>query len=511
MALAFKKCGSHCSVLELGAELRASSAGRLSTDRSVYVHSSSLEDFTGGAEGALDEPAASTAPDNSSALPLTLVCGVPGSCHGAVGKSLMAFSKSSDWTEVVLAAGEPDFAELVKAARDASTKGGDNRRLLLVTEGYVDVVRLTSAIATHPDLSAMCRVASVVAVVKPANFSIRREGHVSRKFGADEEETFTESTSVLPALLDQCAWGWTSAIVILGSSAASQNALQARLAQVNPAATIVRAAYTMQWDLGSADADRTRAAEACLGLLSADELETVLSTASFDSEAMKKVRASVSPQWPKIESLDAETAVPQRVVFGFQPTLDRTRLQKSLQQLLKFKPDKSWPDPAPRVLFCRVIARTVDSDSKYADMTFTAEESDVALRSTVGLVTSIVMYGEELEQNTEWLKRRMLDCRPVVPSVLKLIENFDQLPKEQLKKIQELALADNPDRDLPEGTFYDGSMYIDFDGNRSAWHPAMVAWCKEELEKCNLDTNAKNEEIAATTELYKKEESSLVG
>ena len=452
MALAFKKCGSDCSVLELGAELRASSAGRLSTDRSVYVHSASLEDFTGGAEGALDEPAASTAPDNSSALPLTIVCGVPGSCHGTVGKSLMAFSKSSDWTEAVLAAGEPDFAELVKAARDAATKGGDSQRLLVVTEGYVDVVRLTSAIATHPDLSTLCRVASVVAVVKPANFSIRREGHVSNKFGADEEETFTESTSVLPALLDQCAWGWTSAIVILGSSAASQNALQARLAQVNPAATIVRGAYTMQWDFGtSSDADRTRAAEACLGLLSADELETVLSTSSFDSEAMKKVRASVSPHWPKIESLDAETAVPQRVAFDFQPTLDRTRLLKSLQQLLKSKPDKTWPKPAPRVLFCRVIARTADSDSKYADMAFTPEEADVALRLTEGLTASIVMYGEELEQNTEWLKLRLLDCRPLVPSVLKPVETFEQLPTEQLKQIQDLALADNPDRDLPEG------------------------------------------------------------
>lgn len=46
-------------------------------------------------------------------------------------------------------------------------------------------------------------------------------------------------------------------------------------------------------------------------------------------------------------------------------------------------------------------------------------------------------------------------------------------------------------------------MYIDFDGNRSKWHPAMATWCKGEVEKGNLEINAKNEEIAETTELYK--------
>lgn len=510
MALAFSKCGSACSCLELGAELRAGAAGSLSADRSVYVHSSSLEEFCAGKETDL-ELSTSQALEDSSAVPLTIVCGVPGSSHTAVAQSLMAFSKACDWSEVLLAAGEPDFAALISAARAANADAGDdaaNRRLLLVTEGYVDVVRLTSAITTHPELSGLCRIASVIAVVKPANFSIRREGHVAKKFGADEEEQFSESTSVLPALLDQCAWGWTNAIVILGSSAAVQNQLQARLSQVNPDATIVRAAYTMQWELAKAsDADRSRAAEACLGLLSAEELEAVLSTTAFDSGSMKQVRASVAPQWPQIASLAGDTPVPERVAFEFEPVLDRARLLKSLQQMLTFRPDKSWPEPAPRLLFCQLVARTTDSgEGNYADMTFTAAEADVAIRPTDGKPTSVLMYGENLEHNIEWLKRRLLTCRPSVPSVLKPIENFAQLPTEKLKQIQDLALAENPDRDLPEGTFYDGAMYIDFDGNRSEWHPAMAEWCKAEVDQGNSDVSRQNAEIQILNKRYKEEE-----
>ena len=93
-----------------------------------------------------------------------------------------------------------------------------------------------------------------------------------------------------------------------------------------------------------------------------------------------------------------------------------------------------------------------------------------------------------------------------MPSVLKPIENFAQLPTEKLKQIQDLALAENPDRDLPEGTFYDGAMYIDFDGNRSEWHPAMAEWCKAEVDQGNSDVSRQNAEIQILNKRYKEEE-----
>jgi len=500
-----------CSCLELGAELRSATAGSLSSDRSVYVHSSSLEEFCAGKETAVQSKV-SQASAEASTVPLTIVCGVPGSSHTAVAKSVMAFSKASEWSEVLLATGEADLTALVSCAR-ACTGGVANRRLLVVTEGYVDIVQLTSAIVTHPELSTMCHIASVITVVKPTNFSIRREGQIEKKFGADEDEQFSESTGVLPALLDQCAWGWATAIVILGSSASAQNELQNRLSKVNPDATIVRGAYTMQWELAQTDdADRTRAAEACLGLLSAEELEAVLSTAAFGSDSMKQARASVSPQWPQMTTAGADSApVPERIDFAFQPVLDRERLRKSLQRLLAFKPDKSWPQPSPRLFFCHVIARTVDSgEGKYADMTFTPAESDVAVCPADGNSAGVVMYGENLAGNVEWIKRRLLDCRPPVPSALKCIENFEQLPTDKLQKIQDAALSDNPDRDLPEGTFYDGAMYIDFDGNRSTWHPAMADWCKDEIEKENGEVAKKNAEMQTLKTRYQEEEAATL-
>ena len=85
----------------------------------------------------------------------------------------MAFSKSAEWTEVQLPPSEQDEAAdlsgLVAAAKTATSA---NSRILLSTEGYVDIVSLTSAITLHPELSGLCRIGSVVAVVKPTNFSI---------------------------------------------------------------------------------------------------------------------------------------------------------------------------------------------------------------------------------------------------------------------------------------------------------------------------------------------------
>ena len=514
MALAFSKCGTTCSCTDLGAELRASPSGSRHSDRSVYVHASSLSEFCAGpveAGAEADVSARSSPPKltggTSTLTPLTVVCGVPGSSHSVVARSLMAFSKSAEWTEVQLPPSEQDEAAdlsgLVAAAKSATSA---NSRILLSTEGYVDIVSLTSAITLHPELAGLCRIGSVVAVVKPTNFSIRRDGEISTKFSGEAEEQFSESTAVLPMLLDQCAWGWTHAIVILGSSASVQNELQSRLSLVNPDATIVRGAYTMQSDIATVDSDRTRAAEACLGMLSADELETILATDAFETDSMKRIRASVAPNWPRVETVDGRVApVPERLAFDFTPVLDRSRLRKSMQTLLDFKADEKWPAPPPQVLFCRVVAVTEDSGGKRAAISFTVAESDVSIVDGAGS-GSVVLYGENLHQHAEWLKRRLLECRPPMPALLKPIASFEQLPSEQLRDIQDTMLAENPDRELPDGTFYDGQMYIDFDGNRSVWHPAMAQWCSDAVAQGNDKITAKNADIKTTIERYRSEE-----
>ena len=93
-----------------------------------------------------------------------------------------------------------------------------------------------------------------------------------------------------------------------------------------------------------------------------------------------------------------------------------------------------------------------------------------------------------------------------MPSALKRIENFEQLPTDKLKKIQDQALSENPDHDLPEGTFYDGAMYIDFDGNRSEWHPAMADWCKNEMDQENHKVAKRNAEMQTMKMRYQEEE-----
>lgn len=471
LALAFANVGAPFDCTQLGSELTADPSGTGPADRSVFVNCTSLQDFTSGHVSAETFEVQTV-----GRVPLFVVCGVPGSRHGVVARSLESFGAAvGDWTVMRQQSDEVDLSELAAAAQQAAKS--PRPRLMFITEGYIDIVNLSGTIVTHKELASLCFIANVVAVVNPSNISIERKGQVAPKFASDVEQQFSDKSAVLPLLLDQCAWGWAGAIVILGGSAKVQNEMQQRLSKVNPDAMVVRAAYTMLWEIGDADQDRKRAAEACLGMLSRAELDALLSTETFYAESMRRVRTSIAPEWPLQLRHVTASDVPEQLAFQWRPVLDRDRLLRSMQSLLAFSPDSSWCQPPPRVLYARVIAHTCDSAGRFADMSFTAAQSDVTLRAE-GDVSSggmVQLYGENLGASVQWLKRRFLDCRPVLPSRPKTIASFEELAPEQLQAIAEAAQLDS--RALPDGCFYDGKHYVSFEGASSKWHPAMAQLC----------------------------------
>merc|ERR1711871_126615 len=220
-------------------------------------------------------------------------------------------------------------------------------------------------------------------------------------------------------------------------------------------------------------------------MLSREEMDALLSTETFNAEGMRRVRASIAPEWPTQLRQVAESDLPERLSFQFGSVLDRGRLLRSMQSLLAFSPDSCWCKPAPRVLFARVIAQTCDSMGRYADMSFTASQSDVTLRAESDAISSgfVQFYGDNLGTSVEWLKRRLLDCRPALPSRPKTITSFEELAPDQLQAIADAAQLES--RELPAGYFYDGKRYVSFEGVSSKWHPSMAEICADAVEHHN--------------------------
>lgn len=57
---------------------------------------------------------------------------------------------------------------------------------------------------------------------------------------------------------------------------------------------------------------------------------------------------------------------------------------------------------------------------------------------------------------------------------------------------------------LPEGTFYNGLSYIDWDGHSSAWHPGLQPLVDELRASKNSETDAHNARVAAEHEAANK-------
>ena len=280
--------------------------------------------------------------------------------------------------------------------------------------------------------------------------------------------------------------------------------------QVNPAATITRGAYTRLWELGDADRDRKRAAGACLGMLSPEELESLLDPELFHSQDMQRVRRSIAPEWPSPAtppSSAASVSGVERLEFTLEGVpIDRARLLSSIRKLLEFTPDQSWPEPHPRLFYGRVVAQT-NEQGGLACMTFTLGQADVSFSG--GAVAGVLLHGLNLcsRATVDWLKGRLLDCRPVLSPPSAPAKSFLELPESELLELQ-AGIGD--DVELPDGIFHDGACYVSFEGARNKWHPAMAQLAEPLLMAHNERVAAANQQRRVQVLQYKQQEAAVL-
>eukprot|EP01052_Picozoa_sp_SAG31_P013191 SAG31_NODE_788_length_12088_cov_3.916090_10_plen_1025_part_00 len=422
-------------------------------DMSFYMNKSSLRQFCAAEPVRSTDSTTESKHNAEQKIPLTIVCGVPGSGHHLVAKSVVSYSRAVSWEMVTQ--NETDNADtmssLQQAAEAASAKRGTSEdvgstRVLLVTSGYADIVRLAADIINTEAVHSKCTIAAILTVVNPANVSVDRHGTVMPKFASNDKESFTETTQAIPLLLDQCVWGWASVIILLGGSTIAQNMLQGRIEKVNPDATIARGAYAPQWTSIEDGAKRARVVNASLGMLSPSELEAVTSTDTFCSDKLTRVRAVVDSSWPQSRSSPSVTRSPDRVAFRLPSSLiiDRFRLVDNLRPLFQ-KPINSG-----RLLFASVKAVTLDSSAAAVLMTFTSQQEDVekvdACASGAGVA---IFYGENIDVCAGQLEALILHSRPPLEQPTSVLASPNDLTDEQRAEIQSRAQAEESLGQLP--------------------------------------------------------------
>jgi len=91
------------------------------------------------------------------------------------------------------------------------------------------------------------------------------------------------------------------------------------------------------------------------------------------------------------------------------------------------------------------------------------------------------------------LKGLLLECQEEVPrGELPLLSDWaTDLSTEELHAIKH----QHADEELPEGVFYNGSIYVDAFGDKSEWHPRMDEFCADLLQQKNAEIRIKNAEI----------------
>jgi hypothetical protein len=410
-------------------------------DVSLCVNKERLQEFCAGSPQDVEPASDVAAPivdEAISTVPITVVCGVPGSGHHLVAKSVLSFARGASWQVVTEHA--DDMQATLGSLLEAARAGESGTRILLVTSGYTDITRLTADVMCSTELCELCHVAAVIAVVRPSNFSLERRGAIHiPNLHEEEEELFTESTQIIPRLLDQCAWGWTSVIIVLGGGSTAQKLMQDRLQKVNPDAVIARGAYTMQWEECDTDPKRVRTADAILGMLSESEMGAALSVDRFGGEAMTRTRHMLDSEWPAMSSAN-QPRRPDRIVFNLPPQLviDRARLLANIRPLFSGVADASWPSPSLRLFYASIEAITTDTSDKAVVLTITTAQANVEV-STRTHDGAVVLCGENLKGHENWLKQVILRSRPALAVVAKSIQSTSDLTDEQREEIQRMA------------------------------------------------------------------------
>ncbi|XP_075787132.1 dynein axonemal assembly factor 9 isoform X2 [Pelodiscus sinensis] len=422
-------------------------------------------------------------PENDKVV-ITIITGLPG-CHASdLCTFLVTFNKeygrwvvyrqTMDSPECFSAAHFQRYLSSVlesqqnRSARQ-STYTRKKMRLLVVLQGYTDVIDVVQALQTHPDpaVKSSFIIGTISTCVEPLS-------------------CYMEHRLLFPKFLDQCSQGLVSNVIFTSHTTEQRHPLlvqlQSLIRAANPAVSFILAEN---------------------GLVTRNEdMELILSESSFSNPQMMRARYLMYPGWFDGKFGAGSVFPPMvQICVWFSRPLEKTRF------VTKCKAIKSSIKPSPfSGNIYHILGKVKFSDSeKMIEVSHNTPANSLSLVPVQGGPTPpdsrndnrdrsgqqecfLVFIGCSLKEEDikDWL-RQTAKQKPQ----RKALKTRGMLTQQEIKNIHMKRHLDP----LPAGYFYNGTQFVNFFGDKMDYHPLMDQFMNDYLEEANREIEKYNREL----------------
>lgn len=346
---------------------------------------------------------------------------------------------------------------------------GKNNRLLVVLQGYTDVIDVVQALQTHPDpdVKSSFIIGTINTCVEPLS-------------------CYMEHRLLFPKFLDQCSQGLVSNVVFTSHATEQRHPLlvqlQSLIRAANPGVSFILAEN---------------------GIVTRNEdIELILSESSFSSPQMMRARYLMYPGWYEGRYGAGPVFPPMvQICVWFSRPLEKTRF------VTKCKAIKSLLKPSPfsgNIYHIMGKVKFSDADKVIEVCHNTAANSLSLVPVPEGPTPSdsrndprdcssqqeyfLVFIGCSLKEEDikDWL-RETAKQKPQ----RKALKTRGMLTLQEIKNIHVKRHLDP----LPAGYFYNGTQFVNFFGDKMDYHPLMDQFMNDYLEEANREIEKYNREL----------------
>ncbi|KAB0382604.1 hypothetical protein FD755_004521 [Muntiacus reevesi] len=345
-------------------------------------------------------------------------------------------------------------------------------RLLVVLQGYTDVIDVVQALQTHPDsnVKSSFTIGAITVCVEPLS-------------------CYMEHRFLFPKFLDQCSQGLVSNVVFTSHTMEQRHPLlvqlQSLIRAANPSAAFILAEN---------------------GIVTRNEdIELILSENSFSSPQMLRSRYLMYPGWYE-GKFDAGSVFPLmvQICVWFGRPLEKTRFVakcKAIQSSIKPSPFSGniyhilgkvkFSDSERMMEVCHnTLANSLsimpvlegptpppDSNSRTSPQSSSGQQE-----------CYLVFIGCSLKEESvkDWL-RQSAKQKPQ----RKALKTRGMLTQQEIRNIHVKRHLDP----LPAGYFYNGTQFVNFFGDKTDFHPLMDQFMNDYVEEANREIEKYNREL----------------
>uniref|UniRef100_A0A8C4V7A6 Chromosome 20 open reading frame 194 n=1 Tax=Falco tinnunculus TaxID=100819 RepID=A0A8C4V7A6_FALTI len=415
---------------------------------------------------------------------ITIITGLPGCRSSDLCAFLVTFNKEHGrWIVYRQTMDSPEcfsathfqryLSSVLEAQQNHSVRQSayvkKNKRLLVVLQGYTDVIDVVQALQTHPDpdVKSSFIIGAVNTCVEPLS-------------------CYMEHRLLFPKFLDQCSQGLVSNVVFTSHATEQKHPLlmqlQSLIRAANPAVSFILAEN---------------------GVVTRNEdIELILSESSFSDPQMMRARYLMYPGWYEGKYGAGSVFPPMvQICVWFNRPLEKTRFVtkcKAIKSLLK-------PSPFSGNIY-HIMGKVKFSDSdKVIEVCHNTSSNSLSLvpvqegptppdsRSDNRDCSSqqecfLVFIGCSLKEEDikDWL-RETAKQKPQ----RKALKTRGMLTLQEIKNIHVKRHLDP----LPAGYFYNGTQFVNFFGDKMDYHPLMDQFMNDYLEEANREIEKYNREL----------------